>query len=278
MPTSYWLTFGNSVCTFNGKGVGWEPPIVLPPYTIRLRFTEGVTPTFAKGTGTQVSVSPNVWDLTYVNTDWSHLLEAEGDLLEVVAANTTGVTNMAAMLSSCTSLTRVAYFDTSAVINMAFFLTSTKITESPAFDLSSCIKTTCMFSTCPRLAYVPPMDLSHVTEMDAMFEDNYSLEYLPDMDCSSCRNMNRFCSRCYSLKEIPQITVSSSLENVNMAFYRCHVVESGALAFYQQASPYVPPPSDCNQCFEWCGDDAPADAPIHAELRQIPYSWDGRGI
>lgn len=276
MSTSYWLTFGNSTCGFNGKGVGWEPPIVLPPYTIRLKFTEGVTPTFAKGTGTRVSSSPNVWDLTYTDVSWNGLLRDQVDLLEVIAANTTGVTNMVNMLRNCTSLYRVASFDTSAVTNMAFFLTSTNITESPAFNLSSCIKTTCMYTTCPRLAYVPSMDLSQVIEMDAMFRNSYSLEYLPDMDCSSCRNMQTFCEGCQSLKEIPQITVSSSLEYVTMAFENCKHVESGALAFYQQASQYAPTPSHSG-CFTNCGDYAPVDAPIHAEMQQIPSSWGGNG-
>lgn len=274
MPTSYWLTFGNSTCGFNGKGVGWEPPIVLPPYTIRLKFTEGVTPTFAKGTGTQVSSYPNVWDLTYTNVAWNNLLISQVDLLEVVAANTTGVTNMAGMFTGCTSLYRMASFDTSAVTNMNVFLLEARhLTELPPLDLSSCGSANGMCHNCNSLVTVPPLDLSHVSDMHSMF-CNTALEYLPDLDCSSCTDMSYFCDGCLSLKEIPQITVSSSLLNVRWAFNNCRVVESGALAFYQQASPYV---TDTIYCFNNCGDNAPADAPIHAEMRQIPSSWGGLG-
>ena len=42
-----------------------EPPApLLPDKTIRLKYVDGVTPTFSKGTAVQVSSSPNVWDLT----------------------------------------------------------------------------------------------------------------------------------------------------------------------------------------------------------------------
>jgi hypothetical protein len=90
--------------------------------------------------------------------------------------------------------------------------------------------------------------------------------------------MRSFCEDCLSLKEIPQITVSSSLERADRAFEDCRAVESGALAFYQQASQYALPPSYDNQCFDHCGSNAPADAPIHAEMRQIPQSWGGRQV
>ena len=50
-------------------------PVVLPAYTLRYKFyTSGFDPTTLsqKGTWTQVSSSPNVWDWTYQNTDWSY--------------------------------------------------------------------------------------------------------------------------------------------------------------------------------------------------------------
>lgn len=271
MPTSYWLKFGNSTCGYNGKGVGWEPPIVLPPYTIRLKFTDGITPTFAKGTGTQVSPSPNVWDLTYVNTDWESLLTSQVNLLEVVAANTTGVTNMGGMFSGCTSLSRMVSLDTSSVISMnSFLLGAGSLAELPPLDLSSCLQTRGMCHECYSLVTIPSLDLSHVSDMVDMFSYATALEYLPDFVCSSCANMSSFCYGCTSLKEIPQITVSSGLSDVHSAFRNCRAVESGALAFYQQASQYATTYWDC---FRECGNEAPASAPIYAEMQQIPSSW-----
>ena len=57
--------------TYNGHGLYRDVSVVLPDNTIRLLYKDGVTPTFAKGTATQVSQSPNVWDLTYNNTYWN---------------------------------------------------------------------------------------------------------------------------------------------------------------------------------------------------------------
>lgn len=90
-------TIGGNACTINNLICAYTDPynpLDLPPYTIRLLYKDGVTPTFSKGTPTQVSASPNIWDLTYENSDWERLLEGHADLLEVLGANTTGVRDM----------------------------------------------------------------------------------------------------------------------------------------------------------------------------------------
>lgn len=75
----------------------------LSPFTISLKFTEGVTPTFSKGTGVQVYSSPNIWDLTYENSDWSNLLNGQGDLIEVIGTDTVGLVVSSVNKISCTS-------------------------------------------------------------------------------------------------------------------------------------------------------------------------------
>ena len=85
---------------FGGVYMRYDPynPLNLPPYTIRLKYEEGTTPTFSKGTAVQVSQTPNIWDLTYNNTDWTQLLyqhasvHSKASLIEVLGANTTNVT------------------------------------------------------------------------------------------------------------------------------------------------------------------------------------------
>ena len=108
--------FTNNLSGFNGKIFVIdldnlprpEPTIDLPPYTIRLRYRDGVTPSFAHGTATQVSQSPNVWDLTYESGSWRNLLKEDVDLLEVLGANSTGVWRMDGMFNWCENLTSVA--------------------------------------------------------------------------------------------------------------------------------------------------------------------------
>ena len=154
-------TFDNKIMTLDGKWMEQPsaPPVPppgpsLPSYTIRLKFTEGVTPTFSNGTGVQVSSSPNVWDLTYENTAWNVLLRNQTDLLEVIDANTTNVTNMSGMFYSCTSLTTVPLFDTSNVIRMAtMFYDCRSLTSIPLFDTSSATIMSSMFYGCLNVQY-----------------------------------------------------------------------------------------------------------------------------
>lgn len=147
------ITYNGNIVkkTYNGQSnwVRYGAAPSLPAYTIRLKFTEGVTPTFSKGTGSQVSASPNVWDLTYENADWSLLLRNQRNLIEVIDANTTGVTKMYQMFEICTALTTVQLFDTSAVTYMySMFSGCSSLTAIPLFDTSSATQTNSMFSSC----------------------------------------------------------------------------------------------------------------------------------
>ena len=107
----------------NGMAAGFidspvPPGPSLPPYTIRLKYKQGTTPTFSKGTGVLVDSTNNIWDLTYENTDWNRLFNNHTNLLEVIEANTSNVTMMYYMFIGCKSLTFVPLFDTSNVTKM----------------------------------------------------------------------------------------------------------------------------------------------------------------
>lgn len=173
------LKIDNKVLKINSNWLNAvvSPEPTLPPYTLRLKFKDGVTPTFSKGTGVQVSSSPNVWDLTYANTDWSYLLVSNTDLLEVIDGNTTGVTNMFEIFTGCNSLTNVTLFDTSTVTNMAG-----------------------MFMYCPLLNFVPLFDTSNVTDMFGMFYGCESLTSVPLFNTSNVTNMTYMLQDCYNVQ------------------------------------------------------------------------------
>lgn len=128
-------------------------PLDLPEYTIRLKFTDGVTPTFDKGTAVQVSASPNIWDLTTDDGEWVQILYKQTALLEVLGANATGVTNMNGVFYKCTALTTVPIFDTASVTNMGG-----------------------MFSNCSSLTAIPLFNTERVTEMSGMFYNCTNVE------------------------------------------------------------------------------------------------------
>ena len=128
-------------------------PLGLPAYTIRLKFTDGVTPSFSNGTAVQVSSSPNVWDLTYNNSDWMELIKNQTSLIEVLGANTSSVTNMNGMFQGCTSLTTVPLFDTRSVTRMpSMFSNCTSLTAVPLLDTSRVQYMTYMFNNCRNVA------------------------------------------------------------------------------------------------------------------------------
>lgn len=249
-------TFNDKVLTRNTRWLKeYEEPTPptpsLPPYTIRMKFTEGVTPTFNVGSLVQVSSSPNIWDLTYAVDDWSGLSDEcdnKSDIEEIIDINASGVINMRRMFSNCASITSAALSNTSSVTNMGE-----------------------MFNGCTSLASVTLFDTSSVTDMNLMFCACASLTSIPLFNTSNVTNMRQMLFNCTSLTSLPLFD-TSSVTNMFRTFMRCYNVQSGALALYQQASTQSTPPSNHESAFEDCGSNTDTGA---AELAQIPYDWGG---
>ena len=175
------LTFGNTYLNFGGAYLsGWRGntnPLKLPSYTTRLLFRDNAKPVFTYGTGVQVSQSPNIWDLTYENNDWTWLLYQQYNLIEVLGANTTGVTNMKSMFAYCYLLTSVSLFDTSNVTNTnGMFNNCQRLTSSPLFDTSNVTNICSMFEECVTLTSIPLFDTSKVENMGGMFKNCHMVE------------------------------------------------------------------------------------------------------
>lgn len=167
------ISYDGNVITYNDRWIEiTDPlnPLNLPPYTIRLLYKDGVTPTFSYGTATQISSSPNIWDLTYENSSWVALLSFHIDLLEVLGANSTGVTSMNSMFVGCYSLTTVPLFDTSKVRDMGnMFEGCSSLTSIPLFNTSNVTNMLSMFHYCSSLTYIPLFNTSKVTIMVGTF-------------------------------------------------------------------------------------------------------------
>lgn len=265
---------------FDGSDVtcsaSWTYVQPLGAATIRLKYKDGVTPTFSYGTGRQVSSSPNVWDLTYNNSSWNQLLKDQTDLLEVISANTTRpngnkVLLMNYMFYGCTSLKKVALFDTSDVTYMNYmFDRCYSLTDVPLFDTSKVTHMTSMFYDCTSLVSVPLFDTSKVTTMASMFGFCSKLVSVPLFDTSSVETLSDFCYQCTSLTSVPLLN-TRSVTDMGSAFKNCYKVASGSLALYQQASGEGTVSSHTST-FSACGRDT---ASGRNELSQIPQSWGG---
>lgn len=158
------MQYGNYALDFQGG----DPynPLNLPPFTIRCKFVPGYTPT-AGDIQTLVDAEENVWDIYKNSTDWSRLLsDDKQNVLELLGANSTGVTNMRNMFFKCSALTSLAIFDTSTVTNMSWMFNScTSLTTVPLFNTRSCINMNYMFNYCDALEEIPLFDTSSVSNM-----------------------------------------------------------------------------------------------------------------
>ena len=100
--------------------------------------------------------------------------------------DTSNVTDMNSMFSSCSSLTSIPLLNTSKVTRMDY-----------------------MFSYCRSLTTIPHIDTSKVTNMLSMFYWCRSLTTIPALDTSNVTNMDSFFYGCISLYSIPLIDTSN---------------------------------------------------------------------
>ena len=227
-------------------------PLNLPPYTIRVRCQDGITPTFSKGTSVRVSQNPNVWDITYNNSNWYRLLYYSGGngIIEVLGANASGVEKMNYLFNDCSLLSSVNLFDTSTVTDMsnmfircinlktvplfdtsnvtsmsAMFDYDSKITAIPNLDTNKVTDMRYMLAGCKSLTSVPLFDTSNVTNMESMLQECKSLTSIPFFNTSNVTSMSYMLSYCSALKSIPLFD-TSNVRDMNGMFYNCKSLTS----------------------------------------------------
>ena len=230
-------------------------PLNLPPNTVRVRTNDGLVPYKSSDvnaalarydTATLVEGTSDVYDVYKHGNDFYSFLNSSYNVIEVLGANTRGVTKMCNMFAGCSSLMSVSLFDTSSVQDMMnMFADCSSLTSVPLFNTSSVIYMPGMFEGCSSLTAVPLFNTSSVSLMNSMFEG------------------------CSSLTSVPLFNTSSVTTTGGM-FANCTKVQSGALALYRQVSTQANPPSGHARTFRNCGSDTPTGA---AELAQIPYDW-----
>ena len=249
-------------------------PLNLPANTVRVRTNNGNAPIkdskTSYETATLVSGTTDVYDVYKSGTDFNNLFYWSTNVIEVLGANTTGITNMSTMFQRCTSLTSVALFDTSSVTDMkSMFRGCSSLTSVPLLDTSNTTSMMYMFSECSSLTTVPLFNTSSVTYMDQLFYLCSSLTSVPLFDTSNVTSMTDMFNNCTSLTSVPLFN-TSNVTSMFRTFYDCINVETGALALYQQASTQTNPPYTYSMAFRNCGSDTTTGA---AELAQIPEDW-----
>ena len=169
----------NNECELLWPEVDPYNPLNLPANTVRVRTSDGKVPYKSSDypatyeTATLVEGTTDVYDVYTSGTDFNNLFYGSINVVEVLGANTEGVTNMENMLAGCSSLMSVSLFDTSSVTDM-----------------------TNMFAGCSSLTSVPLFNTSRVEYMTNMFEDCSSLTSVPLFNTSNARLMNSTFKNC----------------------------------------------------------------------------------
>ena len=134
-------------------------PLGLPANTVRVRTSDGNAPIKVNGggsssttsyeTATLVTGTSDTYDVYKSGNDFYNLLYMSSNVVEVLGANTSGITNMRAMFRECTRLNNVALFDSSSATNMNYMLHNcTPLISVPLFDTSNAKYVIRMVSKC----------------------------------------------------------------------------------------------------------------------------------
>lgn len=304
------LTYNNSWLGSGDSAIAWYVHSALPAFTLRLLYKPGVIPGAISSSMsfTQVSAEPNVWDMTYLTTNWwnpfdearssgalgliavldgntngvtrmENLFYATPNLLYVALFDTSTVTRMDSMFEGCRYLKEVPFFDTHNVASMdSMFYECESLETVPLFDTSNVgadplIPPTMgsMFAGCTSLTSVPLFDTHNVTSMGGMFAGCINLTEIPLFNTSKVKQFGNMCLNCSSIIRVPLLDTSSCIWMSGM-FKNCINVETGAYNLYVQASTQANVPSSHNDVFTDCGSNTVSGA---AELAQIPSSWGG---
>lgn len=182
-----------------------EPPGPLPAYTMRLRYKDGTEPVrIYKGSVTQISENPNIWDYTYNNANWDFTLNAQYDLIEVVSANIVGVSSLNDAFHRCTALSSVNWFDTSTVNAMGS-----------------------LFNYCYNLSSIPLLDTSKVTYWEDFCFGCTSLSAIPPFEVySSLSNIQGAFYNCVNVQS-GQYDLYTKMAAANPTYYNDTFYECG---------------------------------------------------
>ena len=183
-------TVGGYLATLRSKALMYNNPynpLDLPPGTIRVRTSDGKRPSkysyTTYETATLVPGTTDVYDVYKSGTSMYRVLYSSQNVVEVIGANTSNITDMSEMFYSCGYLASLPLFDTSSVTNMAsMFQYCSHLASVPLFDTSNVTNMINMFYSCTSLTTVPLFDTSNVTTMGGMFEVCTSLTSVPLFD------------------------------------------------------------------------------------------------
>ena len=148
---------------FNGSKIWPETidynPLGLPDNTVRVRTNDGNPPKndsptdpASYTTATLVTGTNDTYDVYKAGTDFTSLLSYSTNVISILGANTSNITNMDNMLYNCWNLTSIPLFDMRNVTSMSMFAYyCSKLENIPNFDVDKITNMYCAFISCYRV-------------------------------------------------------------------------------------------------------------------------------
>lgn len=145
-------------------------------------------------------------------TSMENMFSSCGGLASIPTLNTSQVTSMKKMFSGCHKLAFIPALDTSKVTNMQYMFNNCgSLTTIPALNTSQVTNMDHMIYGCTRLYTIPALDTSKATNTTAMFRSCTNLAFIPALDTSKVVYMGYMFDDCSSLKSIESIDFSSCI-------------------------------------------------------------------
>ena len=143
--------------------------------------------------------------------------------------DTSNVTDMSNMFSSCKNLTNIPLLDTSNATNMKYmFIECENLITVPNFNTLNVTNMYGIFNGCKNLTIVPNFNTSNVTDMQYMFSDCNKLTTVPNLDTSNVTNMQYMFSYCKNLTTVPNFN-TSKVTNMYYMFNSCNNLSNESL-------------------------------------------------
>lgn len=205
------------------------------------RWVNGVT-------WTQISQDPNLWDIQYLNSDWSNLLATRSSpgagttpywqglsgTFEVISiGDLSGITDASGLFGSTYSgdsshplESSVPLYLPDATTVAGMFSGCSNLEVAPSLILPSLSANNGLnnlFSNCSSLVTAPIIQIpanSTVHWAERMFSNCSSLENVPLYDFSSLTRVSSMFNGCSSLVEVPTFDLGN-VQNMDNMFYSC---------------------------------------------------------
>ena len=164
----------------------------------------------------------DIIDTEYKSDSFIALFQSMSAEVFRIPFDTSNVTNMTNMLSSCGSLKCISSFDTSNATNMRYMFNNCRsLIAIPWFDTSKVSNMSNMFSGCSALRSIPQLDTSKVTNISlAGYNTLSSLVDLGGFVNLGAQNNLSGTSGSYFLGQCPNLTHDSIMNVINNLYDR----------------------------------------------------------